>query len=184
MIRLGDVFVNKHSGLVLPHEDTCVDSMTESPEILITAMQVLADKRGRFSQDPLWKSIARLRASIPGLKSCKESYMDRQTQMQEMTDDCQYPDARVIVHSGRLASVTSRAEVFTKQDEPDQFFVAQSCDREILKAMLGLPSIVILGIIDVCHAQEGEGWHEYAAATATAYARELFICASEAQHAM
>ena len=62
-----------------------------------------------------------------------------------------------------------------KRDPPGQEYGVLWFEMEGAGALSDFPCLVIRGISDYCDPHKNDRWHGFAAAVATAYARQLFF---------
>ncbi|RHZ63468.1 uncharacterized protein CDV56_109136 [Aspergillus thermomutatus] len=84
-------------------------------------------------------------------------------------------DGYVTIHRGTIASGDVVVKDALTRDQLAGKFGAYCFETEAAGALAELGCIVIRGISDYCDSHKNNKWHGYAAATAAAYAREIFF---------
>jgi nucleoside phosphorylase len=79
----------------------------------------------------------------------------------------------VVVHGGTIATGGQVIKDPVVRDEVAQKFGAICFEMEAAGVLYDFPCLVIRGISDYCDSHKDRKWHNYAAATAAAYARAL-----------
>ncbi|RDW86437.1 uncharacterized protein DSM5745_03079 [Aspergillus mulundensis] len=195
-IRLGDVVISKPTGEnpgVVKYDRGQAEAgrffrtgaLPPPPTVLLNAVGDLAQGRFRANNgdsDPVLR-----RFQFPGRVSDNlypSDYIHRQAGVScswarcDPTKCIEYDEAkddRVRVHRGVIASGELVVE-----DAIARNHLAAQCgvlcfEREAAGALADIPCLVIRGISDYCDSHKNDVWHGYAAATAAAYARELFL---------
>ncbi|TGJ68452.1 hypothetical protein EYR41_007503 [Orbilia oligospora] len=171
------------------------------PRVLLNAASDLEARRSMMRVDPVWENIKRIDTSIRTLRkykypgpeqdhlykpscihpdpklSCSECGCDPAQRIQDSSFD---PDederkSRVVVHMGTIASgelVIKNGEI---RDQLAEEYGVLCFEMEAAGALTDFPCIVIRGISDYSDSHKNDVWHGYAAATAAAYARQLFF---------
>ncbi|RPA78851.1 hypothetical protein BJ508DRAFT_151864 [Ascobolus immersus RN42] len=90
-------------------------------------------------------------------------------------EDSPFDRSVVAVHRGTIASgemVVKDAELRDKLASDDNILCFE---MEAAGVLSGFPCLIVRGISDYCDSHKNDRWHGYAAATAAAYARQLFF---------
>ena len=173
-------------------------ALAPPPAVLLGAAQDLAAERARSRKDPIKDNIKRVDISIQGLRkykhpgaaqdylykpdyihlkagmSCDECGCDPSQRIQQLADD-EDDEPYIIVHRGTIASGELVVKDAILRDQLAKEYSLLCFEREAAGTLDDFPCIVIRGISDYCDSHKNDQWHEYAAAAAAAYARQLFF---------
>jgi nucleoside phosphorylase len=171
----------------------------------LNAARSLEAHRRQQRQDPLYDHVSRINTSVRGLriferpassndqlyeagyvhliagKPCKKSGCDASKQIKRWTDDSdmesqeEQNDEWLVTYRGTVAS----GELVIKNGSL-RLALAQQLnilcfETEAAGAFNNFPWLVIRGIADHADSHKNDKWHGHAAATAAAYAIELFF---------
>lgn len=173
-------------------------ALAPPPTVLLNAAQDLAAKRARSRKDPVGENIKRIDTSIQKLRRYKhlgvgQDYLYRPEYMHLQPgvpcDECgcelsqrilqanddDDDETKVVVHRGTIASGELVVKDALLRDKLAKEYGLLCFETEAAGALADFPCIVIRGISDYCDSHKNDQWHEYAAAAAAAYARQLFI---------
>jgi nucleoside phosphorylase len=84
-------------------------------------------------------------------------------------------ELRVVVHRGTVASGELVIKDAGLRDQLANKYGLLCFETEAADILADFPCLVIRGISDYCDSHKNDLWHEFAAATAAAYARQLFF---------
>lgn len=168
------------------------------PPVLLSAAQLLEAKRDEL-QDPIAANLRRIDTSIqpfqhfrfPGRHndllfppdyihlergvSCAECGCDSTLLVNQAQFETPNDDGYVTIHRGTIASGDVVVKDALTRDQLAGKFDAYCFETEAAGALAELGCIVVRGISDYCDSHKNNKWHGYAAATAAAYAREMFF---------
>jgi nucleoside phosphorylase len=172
-------------------------ALAPPPAVLLNAAQELAVNRAMSRKDPLEDNIKRIDPSIRGLRrykypgreedrlfrvdymhrepevSCVDCQCDPSQQIQRPPDD--EDEEPYVVHRGTIASGEKLIRDTKLRDGLAKEYGILCFEMEAAGVLADFPCIVIRGISDYCDSHKNDQWHGYAAATAAAYARQLFF---------
>lgn len=179
-------------------------ALPSPPRALLTAAHFAASDRASTSNsdDPIAKNIARIKTSIPGLehyqfpgtesdylfpssyqhkvegKSCVEGRCD----LNKRIPRCQSGLGTSVlipyinVHRGTIACSEHVLKYGPRRDSWHKKYGVVCFETEAAGALSGdIRYLVIRGISDYCDTHKNDQWHGFAAASAAAYARQLFF---------
>ncbi|KAL0939237.1 NB-ARC and TPR domain protein [Colletotrichum truncatum] len=170
-------------------------ALAPPPAALLNAARALAVYRARADNDPVQEDVRRINTGkrslrhyrFPGVEndhlyksnhkhlqpgvSCDQSRCDPSQRIQRSTED---DNTFVVVHRGTIASGELVVKDAMLRDTLAQQDGLLCFEMEAAGALAGFPCMVIRGISDYCDSHKNDQWHGYAAATAAAYARQLF----------
>ncbi|KAJ5153393.1 ankyrin repeat-containing domain protein [Penicillium canariense] len=169
----------------------------------VVVTQDLAAKRARSRRgDPVVANIGRIETRPPALRkfkfpgahedylyppeyvhrekgvSCDRCQCDPGERIPRDTDDSWNTEGdipAVVIHRGTIASgerVIKDGNLRDKLAAQDEVLCFE---MEAAGALADFPCLVIRGISDYCDSHKNDQWHGYAAASAAAYAREIFF---------
>lgn len=173
------------------------------PTVLLSAAQQLAVGRARLRMDPLLAHLSRIDTTIRGLKrykypgadkdylyradyihpepkvSCQKCGCDPSQRIDRKTDDSDEEDEddeqEIVVHRGTIAAGELVVKDGLLRDKLADQYGILCFEMEAAGALADFPCLVIRGISDYSDSHKNDKWHGYAAATAAAYARQLFF---------
>lgn len=172
----------------------CLES---PPSELLSAATVLVGQRVRLDHDPVWANLKRTQTNrrnirqfgFPGAAKdhlykpdhehqregvlCEECGCQPQERIVREIDEEE--EESVVVHRGTIATgerVMKNAKLRDKLAEQHNVLCFET---EAAGALTDFPCMVIRGISDYCDSHKNDVWQGYAAATAAAYARQLFF---------
>jgi nucleoside phosphorylase len=195
----------QHSGVIQYDRGKAEDgffqrtgALPPPPRVLLSAAQSLATKRARSSTDPIKENIKRIDIKIRGLARYQypgliydhlypSHYVHRQPG--RACEDCGCDPAErlersfgneddgpvITVHRGTIASGEIIMKSGTLRDSLAEQYGILCFETEAAGVSATLPCMVIRGISDYSDSHKDDRWHGYAAATAAAYAREIFF---------
>lgn len=173
-------------------------SLAPPPAVLLNAAQILTAKRARARKDPILENIKRINTDILGLRrykhpgpeqdhlyqpdythldpkvSCSQCKCDPTRRVQRDINNDEN-DIHVVVHRGTIASGELVIKNGVLRDQLAEEYGVLCFEMEAAGALADFPCLIIRGISDYCDSHKNNQWHGYAAATAAAYARELFF---------
>jgi nucleoside phosphorylase len=176
----------------------CTGALAPPPAVLLNAAQDLAAKRARARTDPVAENIKRIDTSVRGLRRykhpgagqdnlykpgyihlqpgvpCNECRCNPSQRVDRAADD-EDDEPYVVVHRGTIASGELVLKNAVLRDQLAEEHGMLCFEMEAAGALADFPCIVIRGISDYCDSHKNDQWHGYAAATAAAYARQLFF---------
>ncbi|KAF9630381.1 hypothetical protein BFW01_g943 [Lasiodiplodia theobromae] len=196
-LRLGHVVVSKPSGtqsgvIQCDHGKVEADGklyrtgvLALPPSVLLNSAQQMSVKRRIARQDPLIKHLQRVDTSpemmpeykYPGRE--KDPLFDREVQSfrnlrSEAMDDDGCP-RWIVVHRGTIATGEKVVKNAEWRDRLHEAFGAICFEMEAAGVLADFPCLVIRGVSDYADQSKNDDWQPYAAASAAAYARELFF---------
>ncbi|KAK0638066.1 hypothetical protein DIS24_g10188 [Lasiodiplodia hormozganensis] len=173
------------------------------PAILLNAAQDLAVRRARSRTDPLHAHLSRIDTTIRGLRrykypgadkdhlyradyvhpepkvSCQKCGCDPSRRVDRSTDDSDEEDEEngeeIVVHRGTIAAGELVVKDGLLRDKLANQYGILCFEMEAAGVLADFPCLVIRGISDYSDSHKNDKWHGYAAATAAAYARQLFF---------
>lgn len=176
-------------------------ALAPPPPVLLLAAQSLGAQRARSKQgDPLLSNIRRIDTSLPSLSryrfpgskndhlypatyihvregdSCEQCNCDPSKRIaRERTERTpSETEPQITVHRGTIASGELVLKSSTLRDLLGKKYGVLCFEMEAAGVLSDFPCLVIRGISDYCDSHKNDQWHGFAAATAAAYARELF----------
>jgi nucleoside phosphorylase len=165
------------------------------PAVLLSAAQALAADRARSATDPLASNLARIDTTIEGLRKYQspgraQDHLYRPTYPHQVAgrscSECMCDparrvrvprfrgDDRVAVHRGTIASGELVMRSGKLRDKLAMEYDVLCFETEAAGVLTDFPCMVVRGISDYSDSHKNDLWQGYAAATAAAYARELF----------
>ncbi|KAI1847679.1 hypothetical protein JX265_013939 [Neoarthrinium moseri] len=172
-------------------------ALASPPTVLLNAAQDLAAKRARSRRDPIEDNVSRIDTSIRGLRrykhpgialdqvyqldythkepglTCGEAGCHPLQRISRVLDEDE--ETYVVVHRGTVASGELVVKDAMLRDTLASEHGVLCFETEAAGALADFPCLVIRGISDYCDSHKNDVWHGYAAATAAAYARQLFF---------
>ncbi|KAF4543371.1 putative multiple ankyrin repeats single kh domain protein [Lasiodiplodia theobromae] len=174
------------------------------PTILLNAAQDLAVRRARSRTDPLHAHLSRIDTTIRGLRrykypgadkdhlyradyvhpepkvSCQKCGCDPSQRVDRSSDgDSDEEDEEngeeIVVHRGTIAAGELVVKDGLLRDKLANQYGILCFEMEAAGVLADFPCLVIRGISDYSDSNKNDKWHGYAAATAAAYARQLFF---------
>ncbi|KAL3482515.1 nucleoside phosphorylase domain-containing protein [Aspergillus californicus] len=196
MIRFGDIVGRKptgeHSGSLFVR----TGASAPPPAVLLSAAQILTTQRARSKKDPILANIQRLDSSFrvlrrylrPGedkdyLYRARYPHIDPEVSCTQCKYDpsqrvqfAKYDDNHsVVIHRGTIGSGELVVKNGILRDALAKRYNLLCFETEAAGVMANFHCLIIRGISDYCDSHKNSHWHEYAAAAAAAYARELFV---------
>ncbi|VUC33292.1 unnamed protein product [Clonostachys rosea] len=172
-------------------------SLMPPPAALLNAAQDLAVQRIMMDHDPVWKNIQRIQTERRGLRrfkfpgynadylytshhqhsqpgtSCDKAGCSSEERIERAIDADE--ESFVVVHRGTIASGELVLKDARKRDQLAKRYGLLCFEMEAAGALTEFPCMVIRGISDYCDSHKNDDWHGFAAASAAAYARQLFF---------
>lgn len=173
------------------------------PFVLLNAAQELGARRSRSRTDPLLAHLGRIDTTIRGLRhykypgpdqdhlyrsdyihsdaktSCQKCGCDPSQRVDRSSEDSDEEDERdeqeIVVHRGTIAAGEKVMKKGLERDELSKQHGILCFEMEAAGALVDFPCLVVRGISDYSDSHKNNKWHGYAAATAAAYARQLFF---------
>lgn len=184
----------RHTGYVAP-----------PPTVLLNAAREMDVRRAMTQEDPLLSHIARINTAVRGLRRYKypgrhkdhlyraeyahpdpnvicrkcgcdsSQIVDRRIEESDEDDDLNEQGQLIVVHRGTIAAGELVIKHGLLRDELARQYNILCFETEAAGALADFPCLVIRGISDYSDSHKNDQWQAYAAATAAAYARELFF---------
>ncbi|KAF1818228.1 purine and uridine phosphorylase [Dissoconium aciculare CBS 342.82] len=179
-------------------------SLAPPPKVLLNAAQLMSAKRKHFVEDPLKANLQLINTSLRDLRkykhpgpdkdhlyradylhadktllcqkcSCEPSMrVDRGANNDDSDEEDEDDFDRFVVHRGNIAAGEKVLRNSVERDALAKTNNVICFEMEAAGATNDFPCLVIRGVSDYCDSHKNDKWHGYAAATAAAYARELF----------
>lgn len=173
--------------------------------MLLNAAQEMDVRRAMALEDPLLNHISRINTAIPGLRrykypgahrdqlfrpeyvhsdptaSCRKcgcdlsQVVDRYSDESDDDDDICVKREQVVVHRGTIAAGELVLKHGLLRDKLARQHGILCFEMEAAGALADFPCLVVRGVSDYADSHKNDRWQGYAAATAAAYARELFF---------
>ncbi|KAF9631109.1 hypothetical protein BFW01_g1971 [Lasiodiplodia theobromae] len=173
------------------------------PAVLLNAAQHLAVGRAQVRTDPLLEHLRRIDTTIRGLRrykypgadkdhlyradyihpepkvSCQKCACDSSQRVNRSYEDSDEEDEEngeeIVVHRGTIAAGELVVKDGVLRDKLAEQYGILCFEMEAAGALVDFPCLVVRGISDYSDSHKNNKWHGYAAATAAAYARQLFF---------
>ncbi|KAE8372510.1 hypothetical protein BDV26DRAFT_297790 [Aspergillus bertholletiae] len=178
-------------------------ALPPAPMLLLNVAQDIAVQRALAREDPLQNHLARINTDLRPLRrfrfpgrakdhlyppeyahrdprlSCKQAGCDQQMCLMreeaEENENGTEEEPEIRVHRGTIASGEMvMKDGLTRDILADQYGII-CFEMEAAGVLLDLPCLVIRGVSDYCDSHKNDLWKAYAAATAAAYARQIFF---------
>ncbi|KAK6517900.1 hypothetical protein TWF506_005075 [Arthrobotrys conoides] len=121
----------------------------------------------RPAQDRLYKANY-LHKREDKIKTCRDCGEDQLVERPRRAGN-----REVMIHHGTIASTDTLMKNSHARDHYARGMGVLCFEMEAAGLMNNLPCLVVRGICDYCDSHKNDDWHDYAALTAAAYAREL-----------
>lgn len=196
-VRLGHVVVSRPSGMesgIIQYDHGKVEGdgqlhrtgvLAPPPHVLLNSAQQMSVRRRMAREDRLIEHLKRIDTGSEMLPEYrypgrdKDAEYDRETKgvlnrRSEAMDDHGCPKW-ITVHRGTIATGEKVVKSAELRDRLHEAFGAICFEMEAAGALTDFPCLVIRGVSDYANQFKNDHWQPYAAATAAAYARELFF---------
>ncbi|PVI07542.1 ankyrin repeat protein [Periconia macrospinosa] len=192
-------------GKALEGRFLCTGYLTPPPTVLLNAAQDLSTEQAITEDDLVLPHLQKINTRLPALRkykypgqdqdhlykadyshrtegsSCRSCACDPLQRIDrysyESEDDEIYYDrsSRIVVHRGTIAAGERVIRDSRLRDELAKAHGALCFEMEAAGVMNDFPCLVVRGISDYADSHKNDRWHGYAAASAAAYARQLFF---------